>query len=104
MPAALLCKSADYHSLYLTVLSFTTVNSQSTTITKIEKVTFVSSLLEKQKKESKLCGLTKHTQSCKTNLQHKEALMENTDALTSRAESPLFIRHTMSVDVATALT
>lgn len=104
MPAALLCKGADYHSFYLTVLTFTTVNSQSTTIIKIEKITFLSSTLEKQKKERELCGLTKHTESCKTSLQHKEALMENTDVLTSRAESPLIIRHTISVDVATALT
>lgn len=105
MPEALLCKRADYHSFDLTVLSLTTVKNQRTTVTKIEKITFVSSPLEKQKKERELCGLAKHMRSCKISVQHKEALTENTDTLTSRAESPLIInRHTMAVDVPTALT
>jgi len=94
VPAALLWKRDDNHSFYLTVLSFTTVNNQRTTTTVIEKIIFVSSPLEKQKKERGICGLTKHTQSCKASLQHKEALIANTDGVTSRAESPLIInRH-----------
>lgn len=54
LPAALLCKRVDYCSFYLTVLSFNTHNSQSISVTKIEKITFVSPPLEKGKKENSM--------------------------------------------------
>lgn len=70
----------------LIIITFSTLSSpffsteKSTATTKIEKKWFLyPPFLGKQKKERKHYGLTKHTQVCKTSLQHKEALMETTD-------------------------
>lgn len=54
---------------------------KDTTTTKIEKKNdfYIHHFGENRKKERKLCGLTKHTQVCKTSLQHKAALIETTD-------------------------